>query len=600
MKRRAFALIISTIGLLTGSASLLSQVRLSIVYPQEGDTLRAFAYDSTYIFGQVSPPHAKLTINDQPVRVYKNGAFLAYLPLAEGEFFFRCLVEADGTQKEFMRRIFVLKPKRFREGEWGIDPASVEPRLDHQLTIGDRVTVAFQGTPGCRAYYRLNGGGKLYPMQETAYGELYYPPAAFGDGSAVRGTGEGWYVGTLILRPEEIFSWTGIEVLLINAFGDTAAARARGRIALWPENPPQMAETTRDKTVLRTQKGKSYAYFLPPGVRCRVTGQVGDYYRIRLSDSEDAWAESDKVRLLPEGTPWLPAVVRVVRAEDRGNRTRVRVYTGVRIPYKVEQLFPQQIKVTFFGAVAHTDWIRRLGAQNAIREIQWRQESREVFSLILLLRSKHQWGYRADYDADDCFYIDIKKPLARHKGLKGVTVLLDPGHTPDSGAVGPAGIKEKDVNLALAREAAKELQKRGAKVKWTHQSGEGIALNERARLAEQSGCDILLSLHHNAVPDGVNPLLFHGSSVYYYHPQSEPLARLIHEKLLQKLKLPDFGLFYDNLAMCRPTSMPAVLIEPAFMIHPLEEMLVQTDIYLRVCSRAIVEGLEEFIRNYGE
>ncbi|MDZ7316186.1 MAG: hypothetical protein ONB24_08695, partial [candidate division KSB1 bacterium] len=251
MKRRTFALIISTIGLLTGSASLLSQVRLSIVYPQEGDTLRAFAYDSTYIFGQVSPPHAKLTINDQPVRVYKNGAFLAYLPLAEGEFFFRCLVEADGTQKEFMRRILVLKPKRFREGEWGIDPASVEPRLDHQLTIGERVTVAFQGTPG--------------------------------DGSAVRGTGEGWYVGTFILRSEEIFTWTGIEVLLINAFGDTAAARARGRIALWPENPPQMAETTRDKTVLRTQKGKSYAYFLPPGVRCRVTGQVGDYYRIRLS-----------------------------------------------------------------------------------------------------------------------------------------------------------------------------------------------------------------------------------------------------------------------------------------------------------------------------
>ena len=36
-----------------------------------------------------------------------------------------------------------------------------------------------------------------------------------------------------------------------------------------------------------------------------------------------------------------------------------------------------------------------------------------------------------------------------------------------------------------------------------------------------------MSIHNNALPDGVNPFLNNGTSVLYYHPQSRELAEAV-------------------------------------------------------------------------
>ncbi|RPI00983.1 MAG: N-acetylmuramoyl-L-alanine amidase [Calditrichaeota bacterium] len=219
----------------------------------------------------------------------------------------------------------------------------------------------------------------------------------------------------------------------------------------------------------------------------------------------------------------------------------------------------------------------------------------------IYLNQKQQWGYRADYDHDDCFFIDIKRPPRKqNRSLKNVVVLLDPGHAPDSGAVGPTGLFERQANLELALTLADLLIKNGAFVQWTRSGAAGISLAERVQLADTSHADVLLSIHHNAIPEGVNPFKSRGSSVYYYHPQSLELARRIHQQLLKALELPDFGLYWDNLAMCRPTNMPALLLEPAFMMHPEEEMLIRSTKYRKNCARAIVKSLKQYFHEFRE
>jgi N-acetylmuramoyl-L-alanine amidase len=98
------------------------------------------------------------------------------------------------------------------------------------------------------------------------------------------------------------------------------------------------------------------------------------------------------------------------------------------------------------------------------------------------------------------------------------------------------------------------------------------------------------------LPDGVDPDKNRGSSTYYFHPQSYPLAQSILRSMLKRLKLPNFGLFYDNLSVCRVTSMPSVLIEPAFLMHPLEEALILDSDFREKTAEAIVAGIEEFVR----
>ncbi len=200
---------------------------LTIVYPQEGDTLNAAAYDSNYIFGRVSPAAAALFINDQPVRVYQNGAFLAFLPIEAGPFTYRCLVVHNGVAEEFFRNVTVVKPRPSSNGHPTIDPRSIEPRGDVQFLPGDRLTVAFNGTPGCRAFFRLNHRGTLFPMQEAPLGDVYYPHAAFGDGAARRTPQPGRYLGDYFLQPDD--QELSIEVMLIDGSGDTVTAWAPGR-----------------------------------------------------------------------------------------------------------------------------------------------------------------------------------------------------------------------------------------------------------------------------------------------------------------------------------------------------------------------------------
>jgi len=53
-------------------------IAIRIVYPQSGQTITS--RDSNFIFGSVGSGKATLRINGTPVRVYPNGAFLAFLP----------------------------------------------------------------------------------------------------------------------------------------------------------------------------------------------------------------------------------------------------------------------------------------------------------------------------------------------------------------------------------------------------------------------------------------------------------------------------------------------------------------------------------------
>ncbi len=57
-----------------------------------------------------------------------------------------------------------------------------------------------------------------------------------------------------------------------------------------------------------------------------------------------------------------------------------------------------------------------------------------------------------------------------------------------------------------------------------------LELWPRVDFAERAGAEVLVSIHNNALPDGVNPLTNNGSSVYYNQPRSIPLARAIQER----------------------------------------------------------------------
>src|SRR5439155_12853025 len=98
-------------------------------------------------------------------------------------------------------------------------------------------------------------------------------------------------------------------------------------------------------------------------------------------------------------------------------------------------------------------------------------------------------------------------------------IVLDPGHPP-VGATGPTGLWEPVATLAIALKAKALLEQAGATVLLTRTDSLPVDLYPRTHFAELHDAEVLVSIHANALPDGLNPFVNNGTSVYYFHPRT--------------------------------------------------------------------------------
>ncbi|UCE05961.1 MAG: N-acetylmuramoyl-L-alanine amidase [bacterium] len=601
IKIKQFWLLLLLAASFIGANSILAQIKIEVIYPKEGS--RVTASESTFIFGNVSPVRVEFTVNNVPTQIYPNGAFLTVVPVESGDFSFVCQAVSNGDTARLVRNVYIPYYLRTSPSDsLVIDTSYIFPVEDWELQPEDVFKVAVKGTPGCQATFSIEGLVHNLPMAEIPPKKsFYWGEAVFGQGTNsqmpdVRGI----YTGAYIIQSWDWAMNRQIRFKLADKAGNIVQTLAPGRLSIDNSAIPRIARLSQEVTIAQTGPRLGYQLFLPEGVKVWITGHRGDYLRARLSETDEVWIKDENAEILPLGTPLPEGVVTVIRTQRFEKKTRVKIFLDQRLPFKVEQVVkPPTLLVTLYGVTANTDWIKLDFTDPLIREIRWEQKARGVYQIKIDLDQQQHWGYHPFYE-DGNFYIDIKKKPNIHgwfsSPLKDIIICLDPGHSPELGAVGPRGFTEKEMNYKYCVALKKELENKGAFVVLTHGEKDGASLKARTQLATFVEADILLSLHFNALPDGVDPFKNHGISTYYYHPQSYRLAYLIQKMLLKHTGLKNFGLFYDNLAMCRPPQMIAVLTEPGFIMHPWEEILITSESYQEKVVNAIVKALEQFLK----
>lgn len=580
-------------------------LQVEVIYPREDLTITA--HDSTFIFGNYSPATAHITINGLRPRQYPNGTFMGVVPVQPGRFLFRAVARRDSTAHAdsavVLRYVHIPQFLSTTPQEpLALDTSYVFPQNDLELSPGDLLGVALKGSSGGRASFSIDGLAAPLPMAEQpARKQFYWGEAVFGRARPPSAPEvQGIYTGIYQIRAGDTVRAARIRFTLANARGETLRVAAPGRFSVKSAAVPQIARLISELTIGRTAPGKAYQFFLPAGVKLTLTGRDGDYYRASLVPDETIWVPVANCELLPLGTMPPRSVMEVSRTTSFPDRSRVTLFLQDRVPFKIEQSTkPNRLEIILYGVTADTDWIRHDYGDSLLGEIRWSQERDQKYRLSIDLNQKQQWGYRAFFDESNLI-VDIKKTPKLtgwpNRPLKDLLICIDPGHGPEDGAIGPGGWSEKQTTLIWAELLKKKLEARGARVLLTRAGQEGITLGARVKYADVSNADLFVSVHFNALPDGVNPFLNRGSSTYYFHPQSYALADRILKRLLNSLKLPNFGLYYDNLAVCRITSMPAVLLELAFIMHPLEEAVILDPNMQEKGVNAIVRGLEDFVR----
>ncbi|AZR72206.1 hypothetical protein BBF96_01615 [Anoxybacter fermentans] len=157
-------------------------------------------------------------------------------------------------------------------------------------------------------------------------------------------------------------------------------------------------------------------------------------------------------------------------------------------------------------------------------------------------------------------------------GLVGTKIYVDPGHGgSDSGAVGPTGLTEKEVNLRVGTVLKNCLiEYGGATVRMSRTTDVYVSLSDRVNDANSWGADRFISVHHNASSDpSVN-----GTETYCYtygSSYSFDLRNKVHAQLLAWGGLPDRGTKTADFYVLKYTSMPTILTEASFISNPDEE-----------------------------
>lgn len=272
---------------------------------------------------------------------------------------------------------------------------------------------------------------------------------------------------------------------------------------------------------------------------------------------------------------------------------------------KLDKKFPQAYVPA--GMIAERVTVTPTGKKQAVLQINAARSLRQEDAYRVYTVKGEPRGKIKEYLVIEIFAHEEEE--AHPIDLKGHTVVIDPGHGgSDSGAIGYAGLREKDVALAVARRTEELLSHAGAAVIMTRTEDVDVAhaavddaqeLQARVDVSlAHPEAEIFLSVHCNSFtkPEA------HGMETYYY-PKTEAdeyFATLLNEELARAGGLYNRGVKYARFYVLRHTEIPASLVELGFLSNPQEEALLARADYQDAMAQALFDAIARYFGQGGE
>jgi len=191
-----------------------------------------------------------------------------------------------------------------------------------------------------------------------------------------------------------------------------------------------------------------------------------------------------------------------------------------------------------------------------------------------------------------------EQELVRRSGhrLIGRIVVLDPGHGGDDTGTAAHDLIESEVMLDLARRIEGRLSAIGVTVLFTRSATTGPEDLSRARMANQAGADIMLSLHCDSTDQpqaGGVATFFYGLERFgAWSAVGEHLADLIQREIVARTGLTDCRSHPRGWVLLQRTQMPTVRIEAGYLSHPQDAARLADPAFLDTLAEAIVVALQ--------
>ncbi|HLW60951.1 MAG TPA: N-acetylmuramoyl-L-alanine amidase [bacterium] len=260
--------------------------------------------------------------------------------------------------------------------------------------------------------------------------------------------------------------------------------------------------------------------------------------------------------------------------------------------YQVKQfVYPSRLAIDLPGAVFMPRRQDLEVGSSTIRNVVVEQLHTAPNLARIMINLRRQSDYSAS-TTDEGRRIDLVFGDGARAAPPGPAVIIDPGHGgADSGAVGPTGLRESTVTLAISRMVQQRLARQGIRVVLTRTDDSTVALEDRPDVAQRAGGVVFVSIHANA---SQSPLK-EGTETYYGTADSHALAMMIQSEVVQALGEPDRGIRTADFYVIVKTPMPSVLVETAFISNPVEERLLRRPAVQTRIAEAIARAILRFL-----
>ena len=565
------------------SSVALAQEPLLVVFPP---TNYQTSTEKIFFIG-TAPPDGQVLINGKLVNRSKAGHFSPSFPLQLGENIFKV------RYRNQEREIKIIRKSTQPELPQGLGFAkdSLTPAADIARLPGELICFSAVAPPQATVSVNLvNQNIALLPQPSQAQ----LPP----NSSILTGLNQP--------NPSSLTKYQGCTTVTnaadlgkpqfnLQLNNQRITQTGLGKIEILVPTQLAVAEITSESGVARTGPSNDYSRLtpLPKGTRTSVTGKEGEWLRLDYG----AWINSKETKII-SGAVASQIAIHSVGYRQLPEATEIRFPLEAAVPVSVEQGNNSFI-LTLYNTTAKTDTIR-LDDDPLISRLDWQQVSPTQVKYTFNLKKLQQWGYKLRYD-DTTLVLTLRHPpnLKNHKGLplSGIKIVLDPGHGgKESGATGPTGYLEKDVNLIISKLLRDELAKRGAKVVMTREDDRDVSLVERQVIINKEEPAISLSIHHNSLPDNGDAEKTKGFSSFWYHPQAHSVAIFLHNYVVKNLRKPSAGVFWNNLALTRPSAAPSVLLELGFMSNPNEFEEIVNPQAQKKMANTLADGITEWFK----
>jgi len=373
-----------------------------------------------------------------------------------------------------------------------------------------------------------------------------------------------------------------------------------------------------------------------------------------IAEVDIKWENQTKTLSINTIRPYLLEV----RSYSHPDKTRVVIDLSEKTEFRADKLInPDRIFIDVMGSIVKLeDTSKQIrindGVIKTVRTAQFNQEiTRVVFDLYQ--EAKYELFSLIEPDR---VVIDIfksgkgaaisetppskpeEKPAPGPEITGKRVVIIDPGHGgKDPGAIGPTGLKEKEVTLGIALYLEKLLKGAGIPTYLTRSKDEFVYLEDRTNFANRKNGFVFVSLHANSVlnhrptAEGIETFLL--SSKYIgasardvadrenrasrAHPEvdtdlaliiadleesanikySFDFADIIQKKLVEYLKLENRGIKQAPFVVLKGANMAAVIVEVGFISNPKEEKLLKNNEFRQKSAQALFEAIKYYIEN---